>query len=92
MQTQEKAKKASLQRAAKTAKMRTKYAQSPQKQKEGLQGNYKLYSRLTGTMNTQYPGLKPEDRIKTIYDRNYSYTVQADRYGGLIILKRLRLN
>lgn len=73
------------------SKEKTKYAPSPQRQKKGIQVSKKKYARLTGTLNTNFPGIKPEDGTKLIYDANYAYYVRADGYGGMIISKRVKI-
>jgi hypothetical protein len=70
---------------------KTKYAPSPQRSTKGIQVKPKKYAQLTGIMNTRYPGLKKEDGSRLIYDSSYCYCVQADNYGGLIIMQRFKL-
>ena len=64
---------------------RTKYAPSPQRGESKIQLKPKTYARLTGVLNTRYPGLK-EGEIRRITSANKRYTVQADGYGGMKIL------
>lgn len=59
----------------------TKYAPSPQRNKSGIQFKPKTYARLTGILNTRYPGLKAGE-IRQIRDARKIYTVRADGYGG----------
>lgn len=73
------------------SKEKTKYAPSPQRQKKGIQVSKKKYARLTGTLNTQYPGLKPEDGYRTIRDADNWYSVTADGYGGMIIHSKAKI-
>lgn len=63
----------------------TKYAPSPQRNHDGIQLKPKVYARLTGVLNTQYPGL-PKDAIRQIRDAQRRYTVQADGYGGMKVI------
>ena len=60
---------------------KTKYAPSPQKNREGIQLKPKTYARLTGILNTRYPGLKAGE-VRTIRSASRQYTVEADGYGG----------
>ena len=69
----------------------TKYAPSKQRNVEGIQVSHVKYARLTGVMNTRYPGLSPNDGNRTIYDAKYGYVIQADGFGGLTIRKRFKL-
>ena len=64
---------------------KTKYAPSPQRSDSPIRLKPKTYARLTGTLNTRYPGLK-EGEIRRITSANKRYTVQADGYGGMKIL------
>lgn len=64
---------------------KTKYAPSPQRSDSPIKLKPKTYARLTGTLNTRYPGLK-EGEIRRITSANKRYTVQADGYGGMKIL------
>ncbi len=59
----------------------TKYAPSPQRNHGGIQLKPKTYARLTGVLNTRYPGLKAGE-IRTIRSAKRQYTVEADGYGG----------
>ncbi|MCD8143544.1 MAG: hypothetical protein LUD83_09790 [Clostridiales bacterium] len=61
---------------------KTKYAPSQQRNQVKVQLSPKRYSRLTGILNTEYPGLTPEDGEVIIYDAKYGYKVVADGYGG----------
>lgn len=71
----------------KSGKMKkTKYAPSAQRNKGGIQLSPKKYARLTGTLNTRFPGLKAGEK-RTIADAKYKYTVEADGYGGMSILR-----
>lgn len=65
---------------------KTKYAPSPQRNHGGIQLAPKAYARLTGVLNTQYPGLQ-KDAIRQIRDAQKRYTVQADGYGGMKVLE-----
>lgn len=60
---------------------KTKYAPSPQRNHGGIQLKPKTYARLTGVLNTRYPGLKAGE-IRTIRSAKRQYTVEADGYGG----------
>ena len=64
---------------------KTKYAPSPQRGKSKIQLKPKTYTRLTGVLNTRYPGLKAGD-VRTIRDAKRQYTVKADGYGGFELL------
>lgn len=68
---------------------KTKYAPSPQRSKSKIQLKPKTYARLTGVLNTRYPGLKEGDKA-VIRDANYQYHVIADGFGGMSIQKRFR--
>ena len=65
---------------------KTKYAPSPQRNHEGIQLKPKTYARLTGVLNTRFPGLNAGE-IRTIRNANQQYTVKADGYGGFTTLK-----
>lgn len=69
---------------------KTKYAPSPQRGKSKIQLKPKTYARLTGILNTRYPGLKAGDKA-VIRDATYQYHVTADGFGGMSIQKRFRL-
>lgn len=73
------------------ANIKPKYAPSPQRNAQGIQVGHAKYARLTGTMNTQFPGLSPEDGKRVIFDAEYGYVVAADGYGGLTIIRRFKL-
>lgn len=60
---------------------KTKYAPSPQRSREGIQLKPKTYAKLTGVLNTRYPGLKAGE-VRTIRSARKQYTVEADGYGG----------
>lgn len=75
----------------KSGKIKTKYSPSPQRNTQGIQVSHAKYARLTGTMNTQFPGLSPEDGSRIIYDAKFGYVVVADGYGGLKIIRRYKL-
>ena len=64
---------------------KTKYAPSPQRDKSGIQLKPKTYARLTGILNTRYPGIQA-GAIRQIWDAKKSYTVKADGYGGFEVL------
>ena len=64
---------------------KTKYAPSPQRSKSRIQLKPKTYARLTGVLNTRYPGLK-EGEERTIFSSNKCYRVKADGYGGMKVL------
>ena len=64
---------------------KTKYAPSSQRSKSKIQLKPKTYARLTGVLNTRYPGLKEGD-VRTIRDAKRQYTVKADGYGGFELL------
>lgn len=63
----------------------TRYAPSPPRNDSPIKLKPKTYARLTGVLNTRYPGLE-EGEIRRITSANKCYTVQADGYGGMIIL------
>ena len=63
----------------------TKYAPSPQRTTGGIQLSPRTYARLTGVLNTRYPGLKAGE-IRTIRSATRQYAVEADGYGGFKIL------
>ena len=65
---------------------KTKYAPSKQRSHDGIQLAQKTYTRLCGTLGTQYPNL-PEGEVRQIRDAGRLYTVRADGYGGMTILK-----
>lgn len=60
---------------------KTKYAPSPQRNHGGIQIKPKTYAKLTGVLNTRYPGLKAGE-VRTIRSARLQYTVEADGYGG----------
>ena len=69
---------------------KTKYAPSPQRNCEGVNLKPKTYARLTGTLNTRFPGLEAgETRI--IRDAKYEYLVRADGYGGFQTLSKRKI-
>ena len=65
--------------------MKTKYAPSPQRGDSPIKLKPKAYARLTGVLNTRYPGLR-EGEVRSIRTSNKQYTVRADGYGGMSIL------
>ncbi len=69
---------------------KTKYAPSPQRSRGGIQLKPKTYARLTGILNTRYPGL-PAGEIRTIRSASRQYTVKADGYGGFITLQTFKI-
>ena len=69
---------------------KTKYAPSPQRNDSPIKLKPKTYARLTGVLNTRYPGLKAGDKA-VIRDANYQYHVTADGFGGMKIQKRIRI-
>jgi HK97 family phage portal protein len=73
---------------AKTAK--TKYSPSQRRNSGGITVGNKKYSKLCGTFNTRYPGLK-EGEVRTINDAKYRYRVKADGYGGMTILQKKKI-
>ncbi len=68
----------------------TKYAPSPQRDRKGIQLKPKTYARLCGVLGTRYPGLQ-EGAIRTISDSKWAYTVRADGYGGMIVLRKKKI-
>lgn len=69
---------------------KTKYAPSPRRNSRGVDLNSKEYARITGILNTKYPGLQ-EGEIRTVYDDKYVYKIEADGYGGFITKKKSKL-
>lgn len=69
---------------------KTKYAPSPQRNKSGLQMKPKTYARLTGVLNTRYPGLRAGE-VRRINDAKYIYKVRADGYGGFELLSKRKI-
>ena len=67
---------------------KTKYAPSPQRSDSPIKLKPKTYARLTGVLNTRYPGLKAGDKA-VIRDANYQYHVTADGFGGMSIERRV---
>lgn len=68
---------------------KTRYAPSPQRSHGGIQLSPKKYAKLTGTLNTRFPGLKAGE-IRKIRDASREYTVKADGFGGfqtLLVVK-----
>ena len=68
---------------------KTKYAPSSQRNKGGIQLKPKTYARLTGVLNTRFPGLKAGE-IRKIRDASREYTVEADGFSGfqtLLVVK-----
>jgi len=89
---QQNLRKAGLRQQAQSDTIKkTKYAPSPQRNFSGIQVTSKKYAQLCGTMNTQYPNLRPEDGARVIRDSQYLYRVVADGYGGAIIKSRTKL-
>ena len=68
----------------------TKYAPSPRRSGKGITVSAKRYARLTGTLNTQYPGLG-KGEIRTIRDAKYKYTVRADGFGGMTVVEAKKI-
>ena len=60
---------------------KTKYAPSLQRNHDGIQLNPKTCARLTGVLNTRFPGLQAGE-VRKIRSASRQYTVEADRYGG----------
>lgn len=60
---------------------KTKYAPSPQRNHDGIQLKPKTYARLTGVLNTRFPGLQAGE-VRKIRSASRQYTVEADGYGG----------
>lgn len=69
---------------------KTKYAPSPQRSKRGIQLKPKTYARLTGTLNTRFPGLKAGE-TRRIRDSNNEYIVKADGFGGFETISKRRI-
>lgn len=74
----------------KAKKGKTKYAPSARRSGKGITVSEKKYARLTGTLGTQYPGLK-KGEIRTIRDAKHRYTVESDGYGGMAILDKTKI-
>ena len=68
----------------------TKYAPSPQRTTEGIQLSPKTYARLTGVLNTRFPGLR-EGEVRKIRDTSKEYTVKADGFGGFQALMVIKI-
>ncbi len=68
----------------------TKYAPSPQRSKGGIRLKPKTYARLTGVLNTRYPGLEAGE-VRHIRDATRGYVVEADGFGGFKTLKVFKL-
>lgn len=71
-------------------KRKTKYAPSPQRNQGGIQLSPKKYAKLTGTLNTRFPGLETGE-IRVVRDANYEYRVEADGFGGFITLSKRKI-
>ena len=69
---------------------KTKYAPSPQRNRNGIQLKPKAYARLTGILNTRYPGLQAGE-IRRIRDAKYIYRVKSDGYGGFELLGKWKI-
>lgn len=69
---------------------KTKYAPSPQRSESRIQLRPKTYARLTGTLNTRYPGLKAGEKV-VVRDANYLYQVTADGFGGMSVERRFSI-
>lgn len=65
---------------------KTKYAPSPRRNSGGISVSAKKYTQLCGILSTRYPGLE-DGQIRRIRDSKREYTVKADGYGGMQILK-----
>lgn len=63
-----------------------KYSASPRRSKSGIDVGAKKYAQLCSTLMTRYPGIK-KGEIKTILDNKNTYTIKADGYGGMEIIK-----
>lgn len=68
----------------------TKYAPSPQRSHKGVQLNPKTYAKLTGILNTRFPGLEAGERRK-IRDAAREYLVEADGYGGFTVIEAYKI-
>lgn len=68
----------------------TKYAPSPQRTTGGIQLSPRTYARLTGALNTRFPGLQ-EGEIRKIRDNSREYTVKADGFGGFKALMVIKI-
>lgn len=68
----------------------TKYAPSPQRTTGGIQLSPKTYVRLTGVLNTRFPGLQ-EGEVRKIRDTSKEYTVKADGFGGFQALMVVKI-
>lgn len=66
---------------------KTKYAPSPQRNRSGIQLKPKTYARLTGVLNTRYPGSQAGE-VRKISDSKHTYIVRADGYGGFEVLSK----
>lgn len=69
---------------------KTKYAPSPQRRKTSIQLKPKTYARLTGTLNTRFPGLQAGE-VRKIRDSNNEYIVKADGFGGFETISKRRI-
>lgn len=69
---------------------KTKYAPSPRRNSAGITVGTKKYSKLCGTLNTNFPGLKSGEK-RTIRDAKHGYNVTADGSGGMTINRRFKL-
>lgn len=69
---------------------KTKYAPSPQRSHSGIQLTPKTYAKLTGTLNTRFPGLQAGE-VRKIRDARREYTVEADGYGGFKTLTVIKI-
>lgn len=68
----------------------TKYAPPPQRTTGGIQLSPRTYARLTGVLNTRFPGLQ-EGEIRKIRDNSREYTVKADGFGGFKALMVIKI-
>lgn len=66
---------------------KTKYAPSPQRNSSPVQLKPKAYAKLTGLMNTRFPGLE-EGEIRRVFDSQNAYWIKADGYGGFQVLSK----
>ena len=72
-------------------KKKTRYAPSKQRKAAKVKMSPKKYAQLCGTYMTRYPGLKPEDGDKTVFDANNVYRAQADGFGGAEVKTRMKI-
>lgn len=69
---------------------KTKYAPSHQRSHNGVQIGAKKYAKLCGILDTRYPNLNAGE-VRYIRDATRIYKVEADGYGGMVVLNSRKI-